>query len=44
MVPGVGNPAGPAMLLIGAAPIAEADLAGLSLAHESGGYRSWSSD
>lgn len=44
MVPGTGNPAGVAMLLIGAAPIAEADLAGLSLAHESGSYRSWSSD
>ena len=38
-----GNPYGVAMLLVGAAPIAEADLAGLSLVHEAAGHRSWAS-
>jgi hypothetical protein len=32
-----------AMILVGAAPIANADLTGLSLIHEAGPYRSWSS-
>jgi hypothetical protein len=31
------------MILVGAAPIANADLTGLSLIHEAGPYRSWSS-
>jgi hypothetical protein len=37
------RPAGVTMILVGAAPIAEADLTGLSLLYEAGSYRSWSS-